>query len=108
MHYSKLKSVEDVLQESINRILSIAAVHEVLSKDEIEFVSIRRIAENILKETRMALSHPGKHIETSLEGPDIMLPPAKATSLALILTNWSKMRWNMAFSLSTGGRSRWN
>ncbi|HEY3298640.1 MAG TPA: GAF domain-containing protein [Armatimonadota bacterium] len=85
MQYSKLKSVEDVLQESINRILSIAAVHEVLSKEEMERVSIRRVAENILKETHMALAHPTKQITTSLEGPEILLPPSKATSLALVL-----------------------
>lgn len=85
MHYSKLKSVEDVLQESINRILSIAAVHEVLSQEEMERVSIRKVAENILAATRQGLVAPGKHIETSLEGPDFMLTPAKATSVALIL-----------------------
>lgn len=85
MHYSKLKSVEDVLQESINRILSIASVHEVLSKEEMERVSMRKVAENILHETRQALLLPGKHIETLLAGSDIMLPPAKATSMALVL-----------------------
>lgn len=85
MHYSKLKSVEDVLQESINRILSIASVHEVLSKEEMERVSIKKVAENILKETRQALVPPEKQIETSFDGTDIMLPPAKATSVALIL-----------------------
>lgn len=85
MHYSKLKSVEDVLQESINRILSIAAVHEVLSNDELDMVGIRRVAENILTATRQSLVLPGKHVEATLDGPEVMLPPAKATSVALIL-----------------------
>jgi len=85
MHYSKLKSVEDVLQESINRILSIASVHEVLSKEEMERVSMRKVAENILHETRQALILPGKHIDATLKGDDFMLPPAKATSMALVM-----------------------
>jgi len=85
MQYSKLKSAEHVLQESINRILSIAAVHEILSKEEMDLVSIRTVAENILKETHVALVLPGRHVETSLNGPDILLPPSKATSVALIL-----------------------
>lgn len=85
MHYAKTDSVETVLQESINRILSIAAVHEVLSRDEMDAVSIRKVAENILAATRQSLVLPGKKVETSLQGPDILLPPAKATSVALIL-----------------------
>lgn len=85
MHYSKLKSVEDVLQESINRILSIAAVHEVLSQEEVERVSLRKVAENILGATRQSLIAPGKRVDTPLSGPDFLLPTAKATSAALIL-----------------------
>ncbi|MHB0912373.1 MAG: GAF domain-containing protein [Armatimonadota bacterium] len=85
MRFAKPKKIEDVLQESINRILSIAAVHEVLSQEEVERVSIRKVAENILTATKQSLIPPGKHVDTSFSGPDILLPPAKATSLALIL-----------------------
>jgi two-component sensor histidine kinase len=85
MHYSKVSSVQQVLQESINRILSIAAVHEVLSHEEMDAVSLKKVAENILTATRQSLVPPGKHVDTSLQGPDVLLPPAKATSVALIL-----------------------
>ena len=85
MHYSKFDSIEQVLQESINRILSIAAVHEVLSQEELDTVSINKVAASILAATCQSLVPPEKQVETSLHGPDIMLPPAKATSVALIL-----------------------
>lgn len=85
MHYSKMKSIEDVLQESINRILSISAVHEVLSHDQFDIVSIRKVIENILTATIQSLSVPEKHISTILTGTDIQLVPAQATSVALIL-----------------------
>lgn len=85
MHYAKAETTDQALQESINRILSIAAVHEVLSREELERVSIKKVAENILTGTRQSLVLPGKHVHTSLSGPDILLPPAKATSVALIL-----------------------
>ena len=85
MHYAKAETTDQALQESINRILSIAAVHEVLSREELERVSIKKVAENILTGTRQSLVLPGKRVHTSLSGPDIMLPPAKATSVALIL-----------------------
>jgi two-component sensor histidine kinase len=104
MHYSKLKSVEDVLQESINRILSIAAVHEVLSQEEMERVSIRKVAENILAATRQGLVAPGKHIEMALEGSDFMLPPAKATSVALILNELIQNAVEHGFEQIDSGR----
>jgi two-component sensor histidine kinase len=85
MHYSKLKSVEDVLQESINRILSIAAVHEVLSQEQLDVVSVRKVVENIMTATIQSLVQPGKHVAPLLNGPDIYLLPSKATSVALIL-----------------------
>ncbi len=85
MHYSKFASVEQVLQESINRILSIAAVHEVLSQEQFDVVSIRTVTENILQATCQSLLSPGKTVETAVLGADIALPPSKATSVALIL-----------------------
>ncbi len=85
MQYSKFKSVGTVLQESINRILSIASVHEVLSHEDMDRVNVKKVAENILTATRQNLVAPGKHIETSLSGDDFLLPPSKATSVALIL-----------------------
>ena len=85
MHYSKFASVEQVLQESINRILSIAAVHEVLSQEQFDVVSIKTVTENILTATCQSLVPPGKHVDMAVRGAEIALPPAKATSVALIL-----------------------
>lgn len=85
MHYSEFHSTEQALQESINRILSIAAVHEVLSREELDLVNIKKVAENIMAATRQSLVPPEKNVETSVSGPDILLPSAKATSVALIL-----------------------
>lgn len=103
MHYSKLKSVEDVLQESINRILSIAAVHEVLSREELDLVSIKKVVENILTATVQGLSSPNKHITPLLVGPDILLPPSQATSVALILNELVQNAVEHGFqNISTG------
>jgi len=86
IHYKKPdESVADVLNESINRILSIATVHEMLSREDLDCVSIKKIGENILAATNQSLVEPGKKIESFVSGPDIMLPSHKATSVALIL-----------------------
>lgn len=85
IHYAKAESVDTVLQESINRILSIAAVHEILSQDELDIVSLKKVVQSILTATQQSLVLPGRRIQTVLDGPDILLPSAKATSVALIL-----------------------
>jgi two-component system, sensor histidine kinase PdtaS len=85
MNHHGLRSVEEVLSESINRIISIAAVHDVLSKEELDQVNVKRVCETIMTLTSQSLFRPGHRIATSVSGPDIMLPSHKATSVALIL-----------------------
>lgn len=85
MHYVKERSIEQVLNESLNRILAISSVHELLSREDLDIISVRQIAESIVAATKQSLIAPTKHITFSVEGPDILLPSSQATSLALIL-----------------------
>jgi two-component system, sensor histidine kinase PdtaS len=85
MNHHGLASVEEVLTESINRIISIAAVHDVLSKEELDQVNVKRVCETIMTLTSQSLFRPGHRIVTSVTGPEVMLPSNKATSVALIL-----------------------
>lgn len=85
MHYVGQRSVEDVLTESLNRILAIASVHELLAREDLDSVSVKKIAESIVAATGQSIIAPGKHIRMNIEGGDILLRSAQATSLALIL-----------------------
>jgi two-component sensor histidine kinase len=85
MNHHGLESVEEVLTESINRIVSIAAVHDVLSKEELDMVNVKRVCETIMTLTSQSLLRPNHRIATSISSADIMLPSNKATSVALIL-----------------------
>lgn len=85
MNYAQYKTVEEVIQDSLNRILAIAQVHEMLSREDLDMVSSRKIASSILHNTQQALVPPGKHIHTRVEGIDVLLPLQQATSVALIL-----------------------
>jgi len=84
MHH-RSGSPEDLLNESISRILSIAAVHDLLARADLDAVSFRNIAESILFTTQRNLIKPGKKIDMHVEGGDLMLDASKATSMALIL-----------------------
>ncbi len=81
--------VLDMLKQSINRILSIALVHEFLSKEEspedTNFISIREVTQRILSEVTQGILDPVKSIHISLDGDDFSLPPQQATSCALVI-----------------------
>jgi len=85
MHYAGERSVEQVLSESLNRILAIASVHELLAREDLDIISVKKVAEQIIQATAQGILAPGKHIAMKIEGPDILLPSAQATSVALIL-----------------------
>jgi len=85
MHYVGQRSVEQVLTESLNRILAIASVHELLAREDLDIVSVKKIAEQIIQATIQGIMAPTKHIAMRIEGLDILLPSSKATSVSLIL-----------------------
>ena len=82
--------VLDMLKQSINRILSIALVHEFLSKEEFpqddtSFISMRDVTQRMLSEVTQGIVDPDKSIHIALEGDDFSLPPQQATSCALVI-----------------------
>jgi two-component sensor histidine kinase len=85
MHYAGERSVEQLLNDSLNRILAISSVHELLSREDLDIVSVRKIADSILNANSQSILGPNKRITMNVEGPDILLPSSQATSLALIL-----------------------
>jgi len=85
MHYAGTRTVEEVLAESLNRILAIASVHELLAREDLDIVSVKKIAEQIILATAQSIIAPSKHIAMKIEGPDILLPSSQATSVSLIL-----------------------
>ena len=85
MHYAGERSVEQVLTESLNRILAIASVHELLSREDLDSISVKKIAQQIVMATQQSMIAPSKHIRFTIDGPDILLPSAQANSVALIL-----------------------
>ncbi len=85
MHYARYQTVEAAIQDSLSRILAIAQVHELLSREDLDRVSLRKIASSILHNTKQALLIPGKQIHSRVEGDDVLLPLQQATAVALIL-----------------------
>jgi two-component sensor histidine kinase len=74
-----------VLEESINRILSVAVVHEFLSQNETSNINIREMAQRIISQTGQSIVDPSKHISLAVAGPSVYLPAQQATICALAI-----------------------
>src|SRR5687767_7973921 len=73
------------VQISVNRILSIAAVHEVLAQEGFRLVNVKDVTERIAQIVSQNMLHPDRPVEIVVEGEGIVLPSRAATSLALVI-----------------------
>ena len=104
MRYSKYTTVEDALNDTLSRILAISTVHELLTRDDLDSVSIKKVAEGILNATQQSVVPPGKTIVTTISGDDFVLPLAKATSMALVLNELVQNAVEHGFRTLNDGR----
>lgn len=82
---SSSDDVQQALQEGINRILSVAIVHESLAQQEQHAVSLREVTNKIIRQIRQGMVDPEKRIQITLDGVDVLLPAQQVTSCALII-----------------------
>jgi two-component system, sensor histidine kinase PdtaS len=73
------------INEAISRILSVAVIHEFLSRHEAQAINVRDVGQRIITQSRQVAVTPGLQISFSLEGPNIYLPSQQATAVALVI-----------------------
>ena len=104
LRVGKFDSPQEALTQSINRIQSIASVHEMLSSESLDDVSIKRLAENILSATALGLLPDARQARITVEGEDYMLPSSQATYVALILNELIHNAVEHGFKDRSGGQ----
>jgi two-component sensor histidine kinase len=83
---TKSQEARRVLQDSENRILSMAVVHEYLSRADHQSINIRDVAQRIIQETRRGVLSEEKQIHVVLESQNnLYLPARQATACALVV-----------------------
>ena len=82
---SKSPDVKAALKESVDRILSIAVVHEFLSEQGHATIDVKEIAEQIFSLVAMNMVGKDFHLETHCEGATLVLPSSYASSLGLVI-----------------------
>ncbi len=106
MRYSKYTTVEDALNDTLNRILAISSVHELLLRDNLDEVSVKKVAESLVHATQQSIIPFNLSIKISIEGEDISLPFEKATSMALALNELLQNAVEHGFKTLAAGRIR--
>ena len=100
----RMRSTQQALKEAINRILSVAVIHEFLSLDESQTINVRDVCQRIVAQTRQVLVEPGQLIDLSVEGPAIYLPSQQATASALVINELIQNALEHGFENPEAGR----
>jgi two-component system, sensor histidine kinase PdtaS len=85
MRAAEYKTLEQALNDVLNRILTISAVHDLLSREDLDHVGIRSIAEALVKHQETSLIMPNRSISFLVRGDDMKLNMNQATQVALVL-----------------------
>ena len=73
------------LIDSVNRVLSMAVIHEFLSQDEHRPINIRDVCQRVATQVVQVGTGPDQVIDVRVEGPSIRLPAGQATPTAMVV-----------------------
>ncbi|MFW6068218.1 MAG: GAF domain-containing protein [Chloroflexota bacterium] len=93
-----------VLQTSIHRVHSIAAVHEVLAERGFHLVDVKEVLQRIASVTGVGLTAPQQRVQLSVEGETVLLPSRMATNLALVVNELVQNALEHAFKGGASGK----
>lgn len=79
------KSPEELLADSLARILAISSVHDLLSREDLDHVGVRQVAEALVSHQQHSLIMPDRQVSFDVRGHDFRLNMTQATQVALIL-----------------------
>jgi two-component sensor histidine kinase len=73
------------LDEALNRILSVAVIHEFLSSRGSNIINIKEVSARIITQFQHGILGPDKHISINMDADSIYLPARQATACSLII-----------------------
>jgi two-component sensor histidine kinase/putative methionine-R-sulfoxide reductase with GAF domain len=92
------------LRDSISRIKSIAAVHELLSVEQLRLTNITELAQQVCDISLRHFVRPDQRVSVQIDGPDIYLPSKQATALALVMNELIANALEHAFQYGRPGQ----
>jgi two-component sensor histidine kinase len=77
-------SARDVLHQTVNRIMSIAAVHEALSQEGFSLIDVKSLIGQAAHMATQNMLRPGQDIRVTVSGDELKLSSQPATTLAVV------------------------
>jgi two-component system, sensor histidine kinase PdtaS len=105
---SHYKDSGQALTDSLARILTIAAVHDLLSRDDLDHVGTRELAETLVHHISQSMIAPGSQIRFSIRGENVFLNTSQATQVALIMNEMIQNAVEHGFTGHTQGEIHLN
>jgi two-component sensor histidine kinase len=103
MRQAHHKSLEEALSDVLARILAISSVHDLLSREDLDHVGIRSIAEMLVQHQMNSLISPERSIHFEVRGDDVRLNMTQATQVALVLNELIQNAVEHGFQTATSG-----
>jgi two-component sensor histidine kinase len=100
---SESDQVRRALQDGINRILSVAVIHEFLAHQEARVINIRDVSQRIINQVREGILDSERSIRLDLRGPNIYLPTQPATVCALVINELLQNALEHGYDRQGGG-----
>lgn len=85
MRMSRYTTLEEALNDTLARILAIASVHDLLSREDLDHVGLVSIAETLVHHQQSSLLLPDRRITFQVRGDDVTLSMNQATQMALVI-----------------------
>ena len=79
------KSIEEALNDTLSRIEAITAVHDLLSREDLDLVGVKSIAVSLVQIIKRSFVPPGKKIDFQVVGDNVYLGMTQATKITLII-----------------------
>ncbi len=95
--------VQLALQESINRIMSVAVIHEFLAHQDARVINIRDVSQRIITQFKEGVMDREKGIRLELRGPNVYLPTQPATVCALVINELLQNALEHGYERQEGG-----
>lgn len=93
-----------VLHDCINRVNSIAVVHEYLSQQDNEAIDVGKVARGIYEAIMNSMVAPGLKLEAHFKADTVKMPSSQATSIALVLNELLQNALEHGFAGKGSGR----
>jgi two-component sensor histidine kinase len=103
LRHSHYKSLEEAINDCLARILAIATVHDLLSREDLDHVGLKSIAETLVQHQQRSLILPDKHIHFEVRGEEVRLGMTQATQVALVLNELIQNAVEHGFDVASEG-----